>query len=828
MPLRRGVTTLTFESEIYRFCCRGCRQVFRVLMEASETSDPSGFKETPLFKKCQSLGIIPRSEADLDRGRQRPHSTPRDDPSFSEPGLVPSNTATEISPEVERLSLHLNVSGMWCPACAWVIEEALKKEPGVMEPNCQFSTDRFRCQYDPVLTSPEAIGSAIRQLGYDPENEAVEKQALLTRKAVIRLAVSAFLTMNIMMLSFALYSGYFTDLSPFDIRMISWPIFIMATVVLFYGGLQIHRRALAGLKSIAFGMEALISFGSLVAYLFSMYQFVRGSIHLYFDTAAMLITLVLLGKMLESRAKDRIVGDLDTFFSLRPKKIRLCTEKESRGRYVSADQIDMGDTFIIEADERAAADGIIVSGTALFDESSLTGESRPLKKQPGDRIHSGSRVISGQVKIRARQVGDQSLLGQMITIMEQTIQQRTPLENRTDRLLQWFVPGVIVLAILTGVGWYFADTAIETALIHAVTVLVISCPCALGIAIPLTRVAGVTMAAGQGILIRDFTAFERASKITHFVFDKTGTITQGQWEVIQTVTHGPHAEKDVLALAAGLEAQSDHYIALAIKRHARSQGIAPVEFEHSDIHENGVVGFLGKDEFKIGSFAFTQLQGQKNNHPSLLVDQKSPANQGSNGFTSRVYLTINKMNAAEFVFGDHLKKGARETISKLHHWGFGTSLISGDDDRVTQVVGQEIGVNQTNGNKLPTDKAEMIQQMKINGTVVAMVGDGVNDAPAMAKSDLALAVHGNHLLSKEAADVSLMQGKPEQVLQFIDLAGRVNRKIHQNFFGAFFYNIISIPIAISGMLTPLVAVSAMLLSSLSVIGNTLFLIKAKH
>ncbi len=710
---------------------------------------------------------------------------------------------------------------MWCPACAWLIEETLKKDSGVSRAACSFSTDRFRCEYNPLQTSPGHIIASIKQLGYGATTGDDKGKSVWQQKEFIRFIISAFMTANIMMLSFALYSGYFTELSPLDIRRISWPIFIMATVILFYGGWMMHLRALAGVKSIAFGMETLISVGSLVTYFFSIYQFIGGSIHLYFDTAAMLITLVLLGKLLESRAKDEIAADLDTFFSIRPQKVRLCIENETRGRYVSADQIDVGDTFIIETDERSVADGIVISGNALLDESSLTGESRPLKKHPGDRIHSGSKVISGQLKIRARHVGDHSLLGQMITIMEQTHLQRTSLESSTDRILQWFVPGVILLAILTGMGWYIAGTGIETAVIRAVTVLVISCPCALGIAIPLTRVAGITLAASQGILIRNFTAFERAPKINTIVFDKTGTITRGRWDLFQTITFGNHTERDVQALAAGLEGKSDHYIALALKRHAGSQGIAPVQFDHSDIHENGVVGFKGKDIFRIGSFAFANPQGQETG-PTI------PINPGSDAFNSQVYLSINGEIAAVFVFGDRLKKGARETISELQRRGFETALISGDDDRVTRRVGNKIGVSQTKGSQLPTDKAQIIEQINRKGAVVAMVGDGVNDAPAMAKSDLAMAVHGNHLLSKEAADVSLMQGNPVQVLNFLDLAARVNRKIHQNFFGAFIYNIIGIPIAVIGMLTPLVAVCAMLLSSLSVIGNTLLLIQNKR
>ncbi len=765
------------------------------------------------------MGIIPRSEKDL---------LPKGDepiPSISnEPGQAQSHFKSDShsATDPNRLPLYLNIAGMWCPACAWVIEEAVKKEPGVSQATCYFSTDRFRCEYDPVRTSPKKITAAIHQLGYGAASDCDGAQSLWKKKEFLRFVVSAFLTMNIMMLSFALYSGFLTELSQFDIRMISWPIFVMAAVVFFYGGIRIHRRALSGFRATAFGMETLISVGSSVAFFYSAYNFMRGSMHVYFDTAAMLITLVLLGKTLETRAKDAVTSDLDTFFSLRPKKVRLCGDAYPRGRYVSADQLETGDMFLIETDESAAADGIVVEGTGALDESSLTGEARPVDKQPGDLVRSGSTVIKGKLKIRAQQVGDESILGQMIRIMEKTLEQRTPLEGRTDRLLQWFVPGVILVAMATGLGWYLFGTTAENALIRSVTVLVISCPCALGIAIPLTRVAGIAVAARHGMLIRDFSSFERTTAISDIVFDKTGTVTHGQWKLVRTLIHKPFIKNDVLALAAGLEAHSDHYIALAIQRHARAKKIIPATFDHAEIAENGVAGDIGGKKIRIGAWAFTHPEKPKSHITQDATDA------GEEGYTSRVYVTINGDTAATFEFGDSLKDGARETVEALHDMGYATALVSGDEDRITQIIGRAIGIGRSTGGMLPTDKANILQELRTSGRSVAMVGDGINDAPALAQSDLALAVHGNYLLGKEAADVSLMRGDPRQVLDFIKLAGRVNRKIHQNFFGAFFYNIISIPIAISGMLTPLVAVSAMLLSSLSVIGNTLLLIKTKH
>jgi heavy metal translocating P-type ATPase len=805
--------SLVFAGKTHFFCCNGCRQVFRILVEATDSTSPADFKTTDLFKKCQEMGIIPRSESDL------ASAASSDDTAAVLKTTITKDRQGEL-PDSGRLSLYLNVSGMWCPACAWVIEETLKKDVGVFNAACLFSTDRIRCEYDPVRTSPEKITAAVRRLGYGAELDEGDRSSVWKKKAFFRFAISAFLTLNIMMLSFALYSGFFTELSDSDIRMISWPIFVMAGVVFFYGGIKIHQRAISSFASMAFGMETLVSVGASGAFFYSIYNFMLGSLHLYFDTASMLITLVLLGKTLEAKAKDEVVKDLDTFFSLRPRKVRICINNESRGRYVSIGQLHRGDMFQVEVDEIVAADGVVREGTATLDESSLTGEARPVEKNPGDMIRSGSFVIKGNLKIEAREVGEESILGQMIHLMEETLERRTPLEGKTERILQWFVPGIIFLSIGTGIVCLFSGINMETAIIRSVTVLVISCPCALGIAIPLARIAGISVSARSGILIRDFSCFERAGGLNHFVFDKTGTITHGQWELVRVIALSPFSENEILAAAAGLEKKSDHFIALAIQRYVEAKRVLPVSLENITMGESGVIGYLDNQEIKVGSREFLRREFSENDDDLAATRPPTDENQ------SRVYMGIDGRPAAIFEFGDRIKDGVTETIDTLHAMGFATALISGDGNRVTQYMGRHVGMGQSVGGMLPVEKAKFIRQLKEEGRRVAMVGDGINDAPALVQSDLALAVSGGHLLGKEAADVSLMRGDPRQVLDFLKLAKKVNWKIQQNFMGAFLYNIISILLAMSGLLTPLVAVSAMLLSSLSVIGNTLLLAKS--
>ena len=348
-----------------------------MLLEAGDQADPASFRETEVFKKCREIGLIPKSEAEL----ERMNGPVRD---------------ARGEAEDRALSLHLKVGLMWCPACAWVIEETLKRSEGVLEASCNFSTDRALCRYDPILTSPSRVMGLIDSMGYRaaPPDEGPGQREV--RGEFIRFGISAFLTVNVMMLSFGLYSGFFTQLSPMTVSRLSWPIFIMASVVLFYGGRRIIRRAWAGVTQAASSMETLITAGSLSAYLYSTYNLLfEGSIHLYYDTASMLITLVLLGKALEGKAKRGVQEGLEALLTLRPTKVRVRSRAFPEGRYVAAERLERGDEFWSGEGEILPADGIVLQGAGATDESTLTGESVPVGKKNGDRLLAGTRILHG-------------------------------------------------------------------------------------------------------------------------------------------------------------------------------------------------------------------------------------------------------------------------------------------------------------------------------------------------------------------------------------------------------------------------------------------------
>jgi heavy metal translocating P-type ATPase len=807
LPLSLQSPSSTISGKTFSFCCLGCRQVFHLLLEAAPAADPSSFRETELFKKCLEMGIVPASEADLARRRE------------SKPADLAASTvagAEETGERAQFLSFAVTVRGMWCPACAWLIEETLRRTPGVGLAACNFSADRLRCEYSPIQISPREILGRIAALGYETSLPGDNSAARERRTEFLRFGISAFLAVNVMMLSFALYSGFFTELSQESVQALAWPIFALASIVFLYGGWNIHRRTWQGIVTGAAGMEILISVGALSAFAYSTFNLFRGSIHLYFDTASMLITLLLLGRFLERRARDEVQEDLSNFFSLRPTKVRICSESYPEGRYVAAAALNRGDLFRVEGGEILAADGVVVTGTAVLDESSLTGEPVPASKKPGDRVRSGTRVQQGVLRVRAEAVGADSTLGQMITVMEKALNQRTPLETKTDRLLRWFVPAVLTMAAATAVVCLGTGCGADEALIRAVTVMVISCPCTLGIAVPLARVAAISLAGRSGILVRDFAAFDLAGRVDTVVLDKTGTVTEGAWTLAEVRTEGGLSRKDALTLAASLESCGDHPIAREITRQATAEGLRAVEVEGVEVFENGISGVFRGEEIKIGSadFVAKELESSAGIVPGA----------GGSGRSS-VFLSVGGSLGAVFLFGDRIRPGARETVHWLRAMGLRVALVSGDGEAATEEIAGQINITEAHGSQLPSDKATYVAELQREGRIVLMVGDGINDAPALVQANLAMASHSGGPLSEEAAHLTLMQGNPSQVRDFFTLAARVGRKVRQNLACSFVYNAVSIPVAMAGLLTPVVAVSAMLLSSLTVIGNTLILMK---
>jgi len=788
--------------------------VYTMLMESDQISDQrtdqkssrstTDFKDTDLFKECVAAGVIPDPS-----GKNQISNPNTEDQGFKTPNDpdTPDNL----------LTLNFQIHDMWCPACAWVLEKALLRSNGIVKASCNFSSDRGNVLYDPIKTSPDRIFTIMHKLGYTATlfDDRPQKKT----REFIRLFTTLFLTMNVMMLSWAIYSGFFIELSTHAVQMLAWPVYLMASIVVFYGGYPIHKRAITGIRSGRPGMETLITTGSLSTYFFSLFQLFTGSLHLYFDAASMLILLTLTGKMLEQSAKTKIAHGLWEFFSLVPQKVRICTDQFSKGRYVSIKQLAKGDAFMAEQGEIMAADGIVLKGQAVIDESSITGEAKPVTALQGDKVKSGTRVTSGTIQIKAVKVGDDSILGRMLLIMENSLSGKTAQTQRFETLLKFFVPGIIGLSGLVFFFWFMSGLSSYDAFNRAISVLVISCPCALGIAIPLALVAGVSAAGKKGILVRDFEAFEKVSGIDTIVFDKTGTLTTGRLVVLSMDTSNNFSSQKAWQIIHTMEQGSDHYIANTIKEYGINQNITPIDLKNIQYHSNGITSYFKDIKYNFGSMNFIN---QDNPLPSFI----SPPQQGAQ-VISTIFLSENDKIVAAVHLGDSMKNGVTSLVSELKKKGLSSFLISGDGEKPTMAAGKfvNIPVDATHGSMLPHEKADFIKGLKQSGKKTAMVGDGLNDAPAMAQSDLAIAVQSGLTPKKGVAAITLMQETPVQFLVFLNLANRVNRKVKQNLIFAFIYNLISIPVAACGLLNPIVAAIAMLLSSLSVTFNTLRLVQ---
>ncbi|MBI4495838.1 MAG: cation-translocating P-type ATPase [Deltaproteobacteria bacterium] len=784
---------------MFSFCCPGCRQVFWILFNSPEGL-PADFAGTDLFRAAAEAGLISRRAG----GPVTPGKSP---------GLTPSAPA----PESELfLDLSLRIEGMWCPACAWLIEEVLRRSPGVAEASISFPTDLARVKYLPHLVSPVEILSRISSLGYRPATASAPAERSLERKReLVRLGLSAIFSAQAMMISGALYLGFFWDLSADAVALFSWPLLALSTPVLIYGGSPILRRAWRGLKFGKVSMDTLISIGALAAYGFSLVEMVRGGLHLYFDTTAILITSVLLGKYLESGAKEKLSRGIADLFRLARHKVRL--NLPGREKWTAPEAIRPGDECLVLAGERAPLDGRVISGRAQVDESILTGESRPVGKKIGDEVLEGTRLLDGGLVLKALRLGRESSLGQMIALLQEALTRKHPMELMADRLMRRFVPAVLAAAAASSSFLFFGGKAPpEEALLRGVTVLVIACPCALGIAIPLAKVAAMSVGRAWGILVRDPAALERIRDLDTLVFDKTGTLTEGNFD-LRECTAWKVGRTEALRRVAAVELHSDHYLARAVAGKGREAfpELEPAE-DFEEVPGLGVKGKVDGLEIFAGNRRWMGMQGLK-----IPSGSEQQAGQRERKGETVVFFGWSGEAQGFLVFGDPLKPGAGEVARKLRSEGMDLWLVSGDATETTRAVAEELSIPRFRGQTAPREKVELIKSLQEKGRRVGMIGDGVNDAAALAQADVGVALGSGTTIAREASDLALISGDPRKVREVLHLSALASRTIRQNLSFSILFNAFGVPLAATGFLNPLVAVLAMLASSLLVIGNTL-------
>lgn len=793
--------------EHLEFCCPGCQNVFQVLFNSPD-GPPENFRETELFKSCVAAGLIPG-------GAARP-----EDPSPAPDKAPPSVQVPDIDDERLTRELTLRIEGMWCTACSWLIEEVLRKLEGVREARVFFFSDMASIRYYPFRIEQEAVLQSISRLGYrasifEPgKTDASEKKDLF-----LRLGISAILSANVMMISWALFGGFFQELSVEEIEYLSYPLWVLSTPVLLYGGYPVFKRALLGLYHGIASMDTLIAVGALAAYAYSIVQIGSGSLHLYFDTAAMLVTVVLLGKYIEIQSREKISSGITELYRLAHEKVRLVSG--GKEKWVASEAVGVGEEFKVLEGERVPVDGRVISGSAEMDQSALTGESRPVGVAVGSDVMGGSLVLKGELGLRATRPGSESAVTQMIGLIQQALTAKNPVELLADRVTRLLVPAIIILAALTAILMPLTGTSHEEALLRAVTVLVITCPCALGIAVPLAKVAAIEVGKSAGILVRDPAALEHMRELDAIVFDKTGTLTEGRFTLRNILVSGT-TETEALARVASLEAHSDHFLARQIVREAQQRSIPPHEVDRLEVLDGlGMRGEVLGSHTVAGNRELMRRFGL-----DIPEDLNARATSAESEGTTAVFFGWEGHVRGIFLFGDRLRPSSQETIAELTRRGIEVWLVSGDSEATTRAIARELGIDRFVGNALPMTKVEILEGIRKRGLRVGMVGDGVNDAAALAMADVGIAVGAGANLAREASDLTLLSADPARVLEALRLSVLTTSVIRQNLFFAFVYNLLGLPLAVAGVLNPLVAVFAMFASSLTVTWNTLRITRA--
>ena len=754
----------------------------------------------------------------------------------------------EIEPHAPTpdATIDMPVVGMHCAACANRIERALGDTPGVKEAGVNFATARATVKFDPRSVTPHDLRAAVQGQGYDAllpepgdgqngvEDAATQAREAEYQRARVRFLVAAALTVPVLIL--AMGGHLIPSLKEtFDFPARPWVELLLTTPVLFWAGWDFIAGAWRAARHRAADMNTLVAVGTLSAYLYSLAAtiapawFTPAHAHgpqplpaVYYEVAASIVVLILLGNLLQARATARTRGALRSLIGLSPKTARL--ERDGRELDVPLDEVRVGDTVLVRPGEKVPVDGIVVDGSSAVDESMLTGEPLPVTKKPGDPVIGGTLNTTGAFRFRATRVGADTVLQQIVRLVQQAQGSKAPIQRLADRISGVFVPVVLCLAVITFVVWFDLappDTRLTQALYAAVTVLIIACPCALGLATPTALMVGIGRGAQAGILIKGGEALEMAHRVTAVVLDKTGTVTEGKPAVTDVRPAGGFAENELLRLAASAERGSEHPLATAVVQAATDRRLSlatPTNFKAVAGH--GLEAEVEGRGVLIGNQKFLADRGVPTNE--LSADDLSESGK------TLVFVAVDDRFAGSIAVADRPKPGAREAITRLKAEGLSVVMLTGDTARTAGAIARELGIDRVIAGVLPEGKANSIAALQAEDHVVAMVGDGINDAPALAKADVGIAMGTGTDVAIEAADIVLVKGDLAGVERAIALSRATMRTVKQNLFFAFAYNVLGIPLAagvlypVTGwLLSPMIASAAMALSSVSVVTNAL-------
>ncbi len=725
---------------------------------------------------------------------------------------------------------QLRISGMTCASCVGRVEKALRKLPGVLDASVNLATETASVR-SLATVERDALIAAVTQAGYgarlpdeggaaEPARESLWQSL---REGRLGLLLAALLSLPLILPMAAQLVGIHWML---DGRL-QWAL---ATPVQFLMGARFYRKGWAALKAGTGNMDLLVALGTSAAYGLSVYELLRQGPHsmsLYFESAAVVITLVLLGKHLEARAKHRTTEAIRALRRLRPETARL-RRADGTEAEVPVASLALGDRVVVRPGERIPVDGAVLEGASHVDESLITGESLPVARGAGDAVIGGAVNGEGLLLLAVRALGAESTLSRIVRMVESAQAGKAPIQRLVDQVSAVFVPVVVLIALLTLLGWGLGAGDWEHGLLHAVAVLVIACPCALGLATPAALMAGTGVAARRGLLIKDAEALEIARKLEVVAFDKTGTLTEGHPRLLALQAAGRMDGAELLRLAAIVQQGSEHPLAKAVLAAWQEGGTAegqvlPQPSALKAVPGRGLEAGLGPQQLMLGSSRYMQELGVDLSP----LDGQAQAEQSRGRTLSWLARRADSGAPAELLglmaFGDPIKPSSREAIEQLHRLGLRTVLLSGDNRGAAEAVGRELGLDEVHAEVLPEHKAEQVTALKAGGRRVAMVGDGINDAPALAAADVGLAMGSGTDVAMHAAGITLMRSDPRLVAEAIAISRRTVSKIRQNLFWAFAYNVVGIPLAALGLLSPVIAGAAMALSSVTVISNALLL-----
>jgi Cu+-exporting ATPase len=722
------------------------------------------------------------------------------------------------------------IEGMTCASCVARVEKALAAVPGVAEASVNLATEVATVRADKSV-SPDMLRRAIQKAGYSVAEESARLDIEGMAKPLVDaetgeprvkqndwwpVAVSAALSLPLALPMIGMLFGA-------DWALPGWLQLALATPVQFWLGARFYRSGWRALKARAGNMDLLVALGTSAGYGLSVYLMIahagHGMAHLYFEASAVVITLILLGKWLETRAKRQTTEAIRALNALRPDTARI--RRDGQEREVPVGQVAMGDLVVVRPGERVPVDGVVAEGASQIDESLITGESLPVSKHEGDKVTGGSVNAEGLLVIRTTAVGAESTLARIVRLVESAQARKAPIQRLVDKVSEVFVPVVIAIALVVILGWGLATGDWEAGILNAVAVLVIACPCALGLATPTAIMAGTGVAARHGILIKDAEALEVAHQVSVVAFDKTGTLTEGKPELVAAEAAPGGNRASLLAAAASIQAGSEHPLARAVLAAAEREGLELLSSSRvRAVAGRGMAASVAGSELKLGSSRWMKELGVD----LTPLSEQAEKLQGEGRTVSWIAdVTHTPKLLGLLAFGDTIKANAQLAVRSLHEQGVRCVLVTGDNRGSAKAVAAHLGIDEVRAEVLPEDKANIVFALKGEGGTVAMVGDGINDAPALAAADVGIAMATGTDVAMHAAGVTLMRGNPALVADAIDISRRTYRKIRQNLFWALIYNVVGIPLAAFGMLSPVIAGAAMAFSSVSVVTNALML-----